>query len=1111
MRTALRRAGQYGLYLLLAACLPVLAACSALRFQADTAGGLVINEVVTSNRRSLVDETLGSPDWIEFYNAGARALDLSGCGLTDNMRRLHKFTFPEGTVIEPGGYLIVYASSDGGAAPSAALLAGFGLSRSGDYLILTDAYDTLLRQLEIPALKTDVSYARRSDGSYGYCAVPTPGAANDEAILPSLDALFAGRDLEQLVLNEVMPTADESGYAWAELHNTGDTAVSLENYCLSDSAANPTRWQLPSATVPAGGYAAVFLSGLDGEKAGMHAAFRLGAGETELLLSSLQGDVLDRLRWEEGVPKGVSVVRGEGLCYTAYPSFEAENSDLLFSTLELSGMRPEDPVHINEAQRTNRVSVIDEDGDRSEWAELHNASGEAVSLRGYFLSDDENALFKWALPEIWLEADGYLVVFLSGKDRAEPGRELHASFRLGEDEDALYLTQLNGMRYESLPLDGLDGYNISVGLDGEGRIRYFAQPSPGYQNAQGFETAGSIGYFRADGLFISEVSAASEPRSGDNDWIELHNGGAEAIPLGGYYLSDDPAEPLKWRLPEMTIDAGGYLVIEASASAARRTERTAPFGLSLGGESLVLSDAEGRPLDLFETGAMEAGISSGRIEEDASVQRVFFTRQTPGRRNDGEAYAGYAAAPVIPDYGLYHTEAFSAEIRCADESVEIRYTTDGSEPSARSRLYEGPILIEDTTVLRAAGFAEGRLRSQTATADFLFETPHTLPVVCIDWAPGDMRTVFSATARSNKAERKASLSYYEADGTLGFRVPCGVKAKGAGTLAYAQKSMSVNLRAGYGQTELHYPLLEGYGCTSFAALTLRNGGQDWDNARIRDAFCQNLVEAEGLHIDNTPARPVAVYLNGAYWGLYDLSEDQNSEYLGMHYGADTEAVDIIRRNETALSGSSADFLRLRRYALETDLSDDAKFAEFAEMIDVEYFTDYLIVQSYLSNTDMFNQKYWRAQDNSVKWRPVFYDLDFGFSSLTHSTLSHFFSESGVPSANGTLTYFDIYVGLYKNRAWRAYCAERYVEVVMTWLNAARATALLDEMVVEREAEMERHIRRWGQPHSMAAWRREVGALRNIVEQRPDYALKRMARFFGLSDGELSALTAKYGA
>lgn len=1091
------------------ALLPLASACGALTASTTKAGALVINEVVSSNKYSLVDGDLGSPDWIELYNASDKPILLNGYGLSDNLRNLNKFVFSD-LAIGPGEYLVVYAADNNGVTKTDVPCTGFGLSKSGDFLYLVDAYYGVVDQLEIPALHTDVSYARRSNGAFGYCASPTPGAANTSQIEDSLDSLFADQKQETLALSEVMPTGDADGHPWVELHNTGDSALQLENYYLSDSEANVTRFQMPVATIPPDGYVCVWLSGLgsDGES-GIHSTFKLSKNDTCVILADLRGTVLDEIRWEAGVTAGVTVVKTEtGSAYTAFPTYAEKNATETFTELGLRAMEPSDPVHISEVLKHNTLSAIDGDGDRSEWVELVNTSASAASMHGYFLSDDETDLYKWALPEVTLEAGGYLLVFLSGKNRTQG--ELHASFGLSDDENMLYLTTIDGMKTESIALNSLTRDNISIGRDGGGNLRYFAQPTPGYENAQGFETADSIGFFNPEGVFISEVCAVNEIKSRKNDWVELHNGGMETVDLSGWYFSDSLREPKKWQIESLTIEPGGYAVIEATSHATRQKSGVAPFGIRTGGENLVLSDAQGKQVDVFPTGALKEGVSSGRIEADASTQRVFFLRQTRGKANSDRIARGYAPEPAFSVMGLYHSEAFNVTITCRDPNATVYYTTDGGKPTTESQRYEGPIAIDENTVLRAASAIDGKLMSGITTATYLFETPHSVPVVCVNGDPERVKESLSVTDQLNKIENEAIISYYEADGTLGTTFPAGIKVKGAGTVIYAQKSISLNLRAGYGQSAVTYPFFPGYDFSTFSALVVRNGGQDWQYARMRDSYCQRLVE--GMYVDNSATRPVVVYVNGRYNGLYDLGEDQNKEYLTTHYGVDSDAVDIIRRNSVALAGNHDDFLNLREYALNTRLSDDERFSEFAERIDVAFFTDYFIAQTYVCNSDMFNQKYWRSQDNTVRWRPIFYDLDFGFrNSAPRDMIGQYFNENGVASANGSLTYFEIYIGLKKNAAWRQYCVERYVECVVKYFNSARATAILDEMAEVLRAEMPRQIEQWGKPKSMREWESSVASLRKTVENRPEYALENMRHFFGVSRSEIDALVEKYQA
>ena len=153
------------LFLLPALC----AGCSSLPVSGQaTEQALVINEVVSSNSTSLSHPELGSPDWIELYNGTNATIDLSGFGLSDNVKEPHKWTFPEGTTIPAGGYLLIYACSYTGEDDSL-LCTDFGLSKNGESLLLTDAYYAILQQVDLPALLPDVSYARDASGQYGYC------------------------------------------------------------------------------------------------------------------------------------------------------------------------------------------------------------------------------------------------------------------------------------------------------------------------------------------------------------------------------------------------------------------------------------------------------------------------------------------------------------------------------------------------------------------------------------------------------------------------------------------------------------------------------------------------------------------------------------------------------------------------------------------------------------------------------------------------------------------------------------------------------------------------------------------------------------------------------
>lgn len=143
-------------------------------------------------------------------------------------------------------------------------------------------------------------------------------------------------------------------------------------------------------------------------------------------------------------------------------------------------------VEISEFMASNTKTLADQDGEYSDWIELHNLSGNSVNLEGWFLTDSTNQLAKWRFPSVELAPDGYLVVFASGKDRATSGAQLHTSFNLNAEGEYLALVQSDGttIASEFAPQFPVQYPDISFGLY-QGEVRYFSTPTPGAANGPG--------------------------------------------------------------------------------------------------------------------------------------------------------------------------------------------------------------------------------------------------------------------------------------------------------------------------------------------------------------------------------------------------------------------------------------------------------------------------------------------------------------------------------------------------------------------------------------------------------------------------------------------------
>ena len=1129
----------------------LLALCFVIPFagcnteSADTSKGIVISEVVSSNGDSFEHEFYGSPDWIELHNESDHPIDLSLWSITDNVRNAEKaFTLPE-IVLPADGYLLLLATKQektdtftwDGKSP---ICLGFSLKAAGEDLVLINENLQTVYELAVPKLNRDISYARRENGTYGYCDAPTPGKANTTNITdtqpepkePETPEPVKGVEISEVSSrNSLLSCEGCLKCDWIELFNSTNADIPLDGFTLCDKPSDYDDANL-SGILPANGYLIVYCCEKECETKDRHVCIDLGIsrnGET-LMLFDPNGFEIGSVDVPEMPYKDVTYARRAdgtfGYCETPTPG-AANTADITdeppyrpdetpLPQKNDSNAEAVDPtenatrptgLRISEALANNAYSITDSTGERTDWVELFNTTDQPIMLSGWYLSDNPRNLMKWALPEnTAINSRSYLVIFLSGK--TDITGEMHASFSLGTGE-TLYLYNSETGELDWITVPELPD-NVSVGLNDSNEQVYYRYPTPGEPNGHAEKTAEAIGFFPSDGVYISEVCAIHDRGSGEKDWIELYNGGERTVSLDGWYLSDSLKDLTKYRITSLSIEGHGYAVLNATDSYADYEKGDANFSISPTGETLYLSDTGGTVRDAFQTGVQRKGMSSGRIEGDNHVRRVFFTDKTKGEKNSNQSYPGYVSQPMFSDTALYHKDAFTLTLSCIDPNAEIRYTTDGSEPSQGSKLYTEPIDIGKNAVIRAVAYKNGLLRSEIVTFHYLFEKPHTLPVVCIAMSPEDFNTVYKVKEHKNIKERKGYVNYYEADGLMGTTFPCDIKAKGRGTLTYiSQKSMTLTLRAEYGVRRVDYPFFPGYGFTEFSSFALRQAGQDYHKARLTDAFVSRACI--GLNVDCANSRFCVVYVNGKYYGIYDFNEDLNSRYLETHFGVDPDTVNSIMRNgATAMKGSNKEFKEVFNAAKNANLSSDDAYRKFLEKVDADAFIDYVICRQLFIDTDCFNQKYWRTTDYRIKWRPILYDLDLAMSSGENRNVAYlYFNKGGTPSNNGSLTYFYFTVALKTNPGWRQKFIERYVELVMTQLSPERLTALLDQMTKELEPEMERHIERWKYPKSMSAWRSSVESLRKKLEKRPAIALEHIRKEFNIKQSEIDALIAKY--
>ena len=379
-----------------------------------------LNEILASNHTILQDEDGEYSDWIEIYNSGSHTIDLTGWYLSDDSTNLKKWQFPA-VSLPAGEFLIVFASDKNRTSPQ--LHTNFKLTTDGEFLALTQPDTTIIAseyRPGFPPQASDYSFGALG-GSAAYFSTPTPGAANSSG---TVDLALSGNHISEHSPNDT--------YIGTFITTDIDTSTAT-SYSLSDDAGG---------------------------------RFKIAGNELQVansVLLDFDTDTSHQITARTTYNDGTTLDRA----FTIY-LIKVYSTDL----------------QISEFMASNQSTLQDEDGDYSDWIEIHNTGITDVNLENWYITDGDGDLTQWQFPARNLTAGGYLVIFASSKDRL--GAELHTNFKLGASGEYLGLVQPNGdiIVSEYAPQFPPQSADWSYGLY-NGIEQFFDVPTPGSANTDG--------------------------------------------------------------------------------------------------------------------------------------------------------------------------------------------------------------------------------------------------------------------------------------------------------------------------------------------------------------------------------------------------------------------------------------------------------------------------------------------------------------------------------------------------------------------------------------------------------------------------------------------------
>ncbi len=655
-------------------------------------------------------------------------------------------------------------------------------------------------------------------------------------------------------------------------------------------------------------------------------------------------------------------------------------------------------------------------------------------------------------------------------------------------------------------------------------------------------------------IYINEFLASNVSIEADivdfddySDWIELYNDQDSVADISGYFITDDLADPYKWQFPDgATIPVKGFLRLWADGyndipgstysypPGYPRTNFTTRyyhlnFSLSQAGESIGLFGRDSTRIDSVTFELQERDISMGR-QPDGSANWLYFSEPTPGDSNitDGTLNTQYAAEPEISLVSGFYTPGQVVTIMASGNGAAIRYTLDGSKPTSTSNLYDIPITVTETTILKVRVFDNDKLASRILTRTYFIDEQISLPVISITCPPyslwDDTFGIYDNIFKDR--EIPIHFEFFEEDGRPGFSLDAGLSLTGQLSIFYDQKSFTIRARDRYGTDMINYRVFPQREINTFSSLYLRNAGvPDHQDSFFRDALLHSLL-LNKTDLDCQAYRPAVVFLNGAYWGIYNIRDKINEDYIGTIHNLNPEDVDLLEYENSpapvTLAGDADNYNAFYDNIKTQDLSISENYALVASWMDIDEYIDYQIAEIYCDNTFWLDQniRMWRERSPGSKWRWILFDTDYGFGmpnnlrsiGYKNNTLA-FATSSNSGDIVLPLWATMIFRKLLENDDFKVRFIQRYTSFLNTIYQPDSVLSMINQLQSVLSPEMPRHISRWRNSNygfpipDYNTWLQNVNVIKNFAANRPTYQRQHLITYFGLSGEAAMSLKA----
>ena len=599
-----------------------------------------------------------------------------------------------------------------------------------------------------------------------------------------------------------------------------------------------------------------------------------------------------------------------------------------------------------------------------------------------------------------------------------------------------------------------------------------------------------------------------------DSWVELYNSGTTAVNLNTLSISDKNDPTKAWTLPDKTLQPGSHILVYCDKE---EQGLHTPFRLESGKGCAVYLFYNGEVIDKVEGLKKQPApnIAYGR-KTDGSDSWGYMTTPTPAAANCGSTCKDILGAPIFSEKGkvMKDGKPFNLQLSLPDgaEGAEIRYTTDGTEPTRTSYLYQQPISISKTTVVKAKLFLDGMLSPRaTAQSYIFFPRDITLPVISISTNrkylyDNKIGIYVDGNYQSGKKNyefdwrRPINIEFFfEPEQDSQINQLCEARIMGGATRGSARKSLAVYANKRFGEKRLNYEFFpdDRPGITNFKSIALRNSGNDFDYLYQRDAIIQ-LNTARHCDIDFQAYRPAIVYFNGEYMGMLNIRERSNEDNIYTNYDG-LEDLDMFENWWELKEGTWDNYNAFKNFYAEHGHT----LAEYDKWMDTMEFLNLMLVNLYYNNRDFpgNNIVMWRPRSEDGRWRWIMKDTDFGLGlygvSASYNSIKWIYDPNYDKGTNWANQYDHtrLFRRLMEDADFKREFIDRAAIYMGDWLNERGTRAVWDPLYDAIKYEYPYHrelINKWWPKYDD-----ELNNARSWIAQRTGYFYKYIADYYGL--------------